>query len=70
MTGANGTPEGVTMLDGRDATEDPSVIYAVTVNTYDVPFTRPVTVVVVDEILVTPPSPDTTVPVVVLVWTE
>ena len=42
--GARARPIGVTELDATDTTDVPAEFVAVTVNTYDVPFVRPVTV--------------------------
>jgi hypothetical protein len=44
MVGAPGTPWGVTLFEGAEAAPVPTELVALTVNVYDVPFVRPVTV--------------------------
>jgi hypothetical protein len=55
-------PDGVTALDALDAGPVPAAFVAVTVNVYDVPLLKPVTVwVVLDPADVNPPGLDVTV---------
>jgi hypothetical protein len=44
MVGAPGTPWGVTLFEGAEAAPVPTELVALTVNVYDVPLVRPVTV--------------------------
>jgi hypothetical protein len=54
--------DGVTAFDGLDAGPVPTAFVAVTVNVYDVPLVKPVTVwVVLDPDDVNPPGLDVTV---------
>lgn len=48
---ASGRPAGTTAADNTEAEEEPETFEALTLNRYDVPFTKPVTVHVVDEIV-------------------
>ena len=61
--GAPGVVIGVTAVDAPEATEVPTELVAVTVNVYEVPLTKPVTVhdsaAVVEQVL--PPGDDVTV---------
>jgi len=60
--GAPGTILGVTLLDAPDALLVPTVLVAVTVNVYAVPFVKPVTVMgLVEPLPVNPPCEDVTV---------
>ena len=66
--GAPGTVAGVTAPEALDATPVPAALVAVTVNVYEVPFVRPVTVHVVAVVVqVNEPGDEVTVyPVIVL----
>ena len=60
--GAPGTVDGVTTADADEAAPVPDTFVAVTVNVYDVPFVRPVTVqVVVAVVQVKEPGVEVTV---------
>ena len=60
--GAPGTVAGITALDGADAGPVPDAFVAVTVNVYEVPFVRPVTIIgLVAFDAVFPPGLDITV---------
>ena len=57
--GASGTVAGVTAFEGADGGPVPTAFVAVTVNVYDVPLVKPVTmwlVLVVPALLSTPPA--------------
>jgi hypothetical protein len=57
LSGVPGTVAGVTALEGEDAGPVPIALVAVTVNVYDVPLTRPLTVQPADVLLqVAPPG--------------
>jgi hypothetical protein len=59
---ASGKPTGTTPADNADATDEPEMFDAVTLNRYEVPFTKPITVqLVVDVEHVRPPGTDVTV---------
>ena len=60
--GAPGTVAGTTAEDALEAVPVPAAFVAVTVNVYEVPFVRPVTVqLVVDVVHVRPPGDEVTV---------
>ena len=60
--GTPGTVTGTTALDEVDAEPVPTLLVAVTVNVYEVPLVRPVTVqLVVDDVHVRPPGDEVTV---------
>ena len=63
MTGVVGTPAGMMELDAGEAALVPTTLVAVTVNVYDVPVVRPVTVQVIEPVVVhvSPPGLDVTV---------
>jgi hypothetical protein len=60
---ASGKPTGTTEADNTDATDEPEMFDAVTLNRYEVPFTKPVTVQLVAVVVehVKPPGTDVTV---------
>jgi len=64
IVGAGGGPVGVTAVDAAEAGPVPAALVAVTVNVYEVPLLRPVTVAdvgVTDAVAVAPPGDAVTV---------
>ena len=60
--GGSGTVIGVVLFEAADAAPIPTELVAVTVNVYDVPFVRPVTVIGDDApVAVNPPGFEVTV---------
>ena len=69
LVGAEGTVAGVTDADGDDAGELPTALVATTVNVYDVPFVKPVTVPVLifpETSVVNPPGEEVIVYLVIV----
>jgi len=62
MAGAPGTVAGVTLLEAAEALPIPTLLVAVTVKVYDVPFVSPLTAMgLVAPVAVNPPGLDMTV---------